>query len=219
MSDRVKQGERIGRRFLESIDTLLKMNCNTLECNDIAEIYFKFFKTLKQFRGNSSGFTGLSEFLVFRTLYHTLGGRFKGPMEKEMKRTWFIRDNLKIGQGIRTPFKTPFMIKDKERKSCEPDISIRCNDKLVGVIQIKITPLSSNVITTETKTLKKLKEENPELKALLLFLDDKSVYPTVRKNLKDFEEKNNWFSFIVLRGNKSKLLRELKNKLSLSSYV
>jgi len=219
MSDIITQGERIGQNFLESIDALIKTNCNDLECNDLAEIYFKFFDTLKQFRGNSSGFTGLSEFLVFRTLYHTLGGRLKGPKEKEVKRTWFIRDNLKIGQGIRTLFKTPFMIKDKERKSCEPDISIRHNNKLVGVIQIKITPLSSSVIIAEAKTLKKLKEENPELKALLLFLDDKSVGQKVRKILRGFKEENNWFSFIILRGIKSKLSRELQNKLRLNSYV
>jgi hypothetical protein len=31
---------------------------------------------MKEFKGNSNGFTGLSEYLVFRLLYHLLGGAF-----------------------------------------------------------------------------------------------------------------------------------------------
>jgi hypothetical protein len=63
--------------FLKNLDLFIATNLDTLTCADVYNIYSDFFHDLKQFKGNSSGFTGLSEYTIFRIFYHLLGGNFE----------------------------------------------------------------------------------------------------------------------------------------------
>ena len=96
----------INRKYLEEMDKFIAKNYRILTCGDIHDIYFDFLQVLKEFRGTSTGFTGLSELLILRFLYHQLGGSFKihdVPDTDELKE--FISEsynNLRIGP---LPFK------------------------------------------------------------------------------------------------------------------
>ena len=121
----------INKRYLEEIDKFIKKNYQTLKCSDIADIYFQLWQVLKEFRGTSSGFTGLSELLIFRFLYHQLGGFFKPhDFTRDLKDFICQSDNkLQIGQEI------PVDIGQKRR--VKPDVSVHYSKDLIAVIQIK----------------------------------------------------------------------------------
>jgi hypothetical protein len=69
MPDPATSIANMGEKFLKEIDHYLANNYQNLTCNDIHDMYFDFiFKVLKDFKGNSNGFTGLSEYLIFRFL-------------------------------------------------------------------------------------------------------------------------------------------------------
>jgi hypothetical protein len=62
----------IGENFLKNLDKIIDKRKFELSCNDINEIYGEFWDNLKEIRGNSSGFTGLSEFLIFSMIKNIL---------------------------------------------------------------------------------------------------------------------------------------------------
>src|SRR5574341_84731 len=96
--------DNMGRRFLEEIDSYIKKYLRTWTCSQVHEFYFRFFYDLKEFKGNSNGFTGLSEYLIFRSLYHLLGGSFN--RKNISGSNWIyefestINNRMRIGQGI-----------------------------------------------------------------------------------------------------------------------
>ena len=50
----------------QSLDKYLMDNIDNLTGKDITHLYFDFWNELKRWRSGSSGFTGYSEFLLFR---------------------------------------------------------------------------------------------------------------------------------------------------------
>ncbi|MEO0101331.1 MAG: hypothetical protein ABIK84_02925 [candidate division WOR-3 bacterium] len=75
------RGVKILRRAFEELDNLIKENWRSFTCHQIASIYHDFLfdmqRGLRGLRGTATNFTGLSEFLIFRFLYHQLGGSFE----------------------------------------------------------------------------------------------------------------------------------------------
>jgi hypothetical protein len=115
------------RRFLEEIDYFIKENLRTLTCSQIYEFYFRFFYDLKDFKGNSNGFTGLSEYLIFRSIFHLLGGSFS--RKNAFGSNWISEfestddNNICIGQSI------PIRI---DHKKIYPDITVHYTGRLRG---------------------------------------------------------------------------------------
>jgi hypothetical protein len=207
-----KDGLTIGRKFLEDIDKFIANHYQTLKCDDIQKIYEKFFNDLKDFRGSSSGFTGLSELLIFRLLYHQLGGQFKEEDFKKTTMKWFVSttNNLKIGQNI------PIQINGKDRR---PDIAIfHDNNELMGIVQIKIYPADGiKEVKEEIKTLEIFKKLHSNLHALLIIFYEPSkqkkgkIIPELERQKRD----KKWFNFIILQGNDRILANRLHQDLCL----
>ena len=154
----------INRRYLEEMDKFIKKNYQTLRCSDVFDIYSHFRQSLKDFRGTSSGFTGLSEFLIFRFLYHQLGGSFKiHDVTDELKE--FVSEsynNLRIGP---IPFKVG-------KRRIYPDISIYHSENLLSVIQIKVyLTKGTKEVDGEIEILEELKTHYPKLQALLIIFE------------------------------------------------
>lgn len=203
----------IGSKFLKGMDDFLRDNWGKLTCNEIYEIYFGFFEKLKDFVGNSNGFTGLSEFLIFRFLYYQLDGDFKDewleePKGRESDRN-ILRKFVSADKKYEIGANIPISVKEKKRR---PDIYIKCNGKLISIIQIKIyLPRGTKTIDNEVKVFKELKNEYPEMKALLLMY----VGPSPRKKkgpfntLMNYKDKLDWFDFIVLKNNPESLSSKL----------
>jgi len=162
-SDIVRKAHIICREWLNNIDKLIAENINKLTCNDIKEIYyFSLFRELKRWRSSSSLFTGFSEFLVFRSLYHTIGEKFQVVETGDIATDpiIFISKNYEIGQNVKIKL-------DGEHKS--PDIYVKHNGKLVSTIQIKlVTNQGKKEITREVDTFKLFKKCYPDIRGLFI---------------------------------------------------
>lgn len=201
----------IGRNFLERIDEFLLNNNQTLKCADVADIYFEFFKDLKDFKGNAHGFTGLSELLIFRFLYHLLDGSFKPNwVTKHMAEFVSKSRGLRIGQSIRIAI-------NGERYN--PDIVVYQDGVLKAIFQIKVyLTRGRSEIVKEMKTLKKIKHARTKMKALLIIFGELSRKGKLFYELeKQRDENRNWFDFVILRGNNELLGKKLLRYLGFSA--
>lgn len=194
----------IGRNFLEDMDKFILHKYQILKCKDVAKIYFDFFLDLKDFRGNSAGFTGLSEFLIFRFLYHLLGGSFK--------RNWINKDSVEFvsrtNGGFRLRQSLPL---DVNGKKYRPDVAVFQGDLLKGVVQIKVyLTLGRSEILKEMKILKEIKHANPKMKAVLIIF---AKLPSKGKELAELQKQRDknygWFDYVILRGNNELLGKSL----------
>jgi hypothetical protein len=200
MSVNIDGGHDIGRAFLDNLDKFLRENWHELTCKDIYNLYFTFWENLKKFKGNSGGFTGLSEYLIFRFLFHYLGGNFK--REAFSDETYkFVRKDCSIGHNL--------AISVGDSKKCEPDIVVwqggELNlENLQAVIQIKI------FFVKGLKTIKEVMDEFEQqmqanssgFRALLITYDHKvkdEVNSPIRQELKRLRQEKGWFSYVVLQ--------------------
>jgi|AP45_3_1055517.scaffolds.fasta_scaffold308527_2 hypothetical protein len=90
--------------LLKPLDDYLKENLHQLTCQDIRCLYEGFFDSLKDYRGTSTGFFGLSEFLVFRPLIHLLGAERNASQDEGRHTYSFGTGALRISQGARAPW-------------------------------------------------------------------------------------------------------------------
>lgn len=199
---------KVGRNFLEEIDWFLANNYMTLKCSDIYRIYYQFFQDLKELKGNANGFTGLSEYLLFRFLYHQLGGSFKSKEILHSSLQAFSCNSIRIGQSI------PVNLDAKTKRY--PDIVLYLDDKLIDVVQIKVYLTNGlNEIEKEMETLQKLKELNPQLRALLVIYGGIAPQGKIKAELDNQKSKKDFFDFLILDGNDNLLNEKLRETLAL----
>lgn len=201
----------INKRYLEEMDKFIKTNYQTLKCDDIYEIYSQFRELLKKFRGTSSGFTGLSEFLIFRFLYHQLGGSFTiHKVTRELK--GFIsevHDNLWIGQNIGV---------EAGGRRIYPDISMYHSKDLLSVIQIKIYPTGgTEEVGREMEKLEQLRTQYTKLRALLMIYEGLSPTGKIFRELREQKNTKEWFDFLILKENEELLAKKLHQSFNLET--
>ena len=203
----------INRRYLEEMDKFIERSCQTLKCVDIFEIYSQFRQLLKDFRGTSVGFTGLSELLIFRFLYHQLGGCFKiHDVTDEL--TEFVsesHEDLRIGQNI------PFEV---GKRQVRPDISIYHSnnrpENLLSVIEIKIYLTGgTKEVDREMEILEELRTDSPKWQALLIIFEGLSTKGKIFRELREQKNTKEWFDFLILKGSKELLAKKLHQSLNL----
>lgn len=207
----IAPGLNIGRKFLTEMDAFLAANWHHLTCDDIYRFYDRFFNDLKDFKGNAYGFTGLSEYLVFRFLYHQLGGSFRRERITDELSNFVGKSKAwRIGQSI------PVRVGDGHRR-CLPDIVLYQEDRLMMAIQVKLYA-AMNEVRREAATFAELRAENPgDFRALLLIYSHSlSGRGSVRQELARHKADNDWFDFVVLRGNHESLAKRLDASLLLS---
>jgi len=197
-------GRSIGRAFLEEIDKYIEKNLNNLTCDDICKVYFDFFKDLKEFKGNSNGFTGLSEYLLFRFLYHLLGGSFsKTQTTRDLYEFFQPNSNIKIGQATRILVNT---------KRLYPDLAVWKDQELIAIGPIKIyLTKGTREIEEELKKLDHLQSHFGNLRALLIMFNRVPNAGKLAKYLEEESNRRQWFSYLFLHGN-SQLLTEALGK-------
>jgi len=143
----MEDARTICNNFLTDLDGFLHDNIDYLTCSDVHDIYSDFFRDLKDFKGNSSGFTGLSEYIIFRFILHLLGSSFVKVKKTDELYEFASKDGIyRIGQN--TPLKT-------SSKRYYPDIIVYKKNLPILIIEIKI--YLTNGITTLMEDLNKLK--------------------------------------------------------------
>jgi len=202
----------IGRYFLAQLDNHLSSNLETLTGHDVWRIYSDFWHLLKEFKGNANGFTGLSEYLLFRYVYYMLGGSFtRQPCPESKDLYQFVSeadDSLIIGQSMRLVV---------EGRRYYPDIAIFHHGRLVAVCSIKIYLTGGwNTVTSEVAKLEGMRSRYPEMRALLVTFSPLSDRGTIYPQLKRVADDNEWFSFVILKDNVQPLHRVVCDGLGLN---
>jgi hypothetical protein len=204
-----KQAREIGRTFLCDIDKFLKKNIHTMSCNDMHDIYSGFFEDLKEYKGNSNNFTGLSEYLVLRSIIHSLNaacGEFYRKVAARGTGADFMPvagDNIRIGNSMRI---------DIGNKRYYPDIGVKYNDKLVAAVQIKVYLTNgSKEIDSEVTKINALRSMNNEMKATLIIFGGPSKEGRQYARLENLKKDN--IGSLILKGEAKTLQGELLRTL------
>jgi hypothetical protein len=199
----------IGRRLLDDLNSYLWERWPTLKCCEVAEICWGFFDDLKSFRDTATGFTGLSEFLMFRFLYHQLGGQFE--RRSVTKDLWEFRakadDRIRLGQNLRV---------EGTMKTYRPDVVLFKDDELLAAIQVKVYAVyGKKTIEKELAKLKDLKERYRGLRALLVFFHGPPARGKGTEYLKKEAKRAGWWDFLALRENRERLAPRIESILNL----
>lgn len=186
--------------FLQEIDDYFAENLEYITCSELYDHYAYMFQTLKEFKGNSNGFTGLSEYLIFRFIYNLLGGSFKRvPLNKDTSEFRSKDENYIIGENI--------LVAAGSNKY-RPDIVVYKNNKLVLAVEIKLY-LTSGIKSLETdlNKLKEIHKHHPSAKGLFISYSPISKKGEIYKKLIGEVNSNNWLDYAILAGN-NKLFKE-----------
>jgi len=198
------------QKFLEELDEYFLQNWKHLTGADIYHFYDAVFKILKEVKGNSNGFTGLSELLIWKIVWHQLGGKFKRvPLANDMLKFQSLDDpRICIGQSIEVS------VKGKRRY---PDISIYYSDKLTAVVSIKLYLTNgSKTLYDELSKFKELKEGYPDNDIrILLIIYGLSAKGKTQKELDKIESENDWFKYLILNNKQSIMSEKLREYLGL----
>jgi len=206
--------DNIGRRFLEEVDSYVKTNLRRLTCSQIYDLYYRFFYDLKEFKGNSNGFTGLSEYLIFRSLYHLLGGSFK--RKKASGSNWIYEFESTVNNRIRIGQSVPIYINGKK---LYPDITVYNGDRLKSVAQIKLyLTRGFKEVYNEMEKFKSLRSKFCDMRGLLIIFDLSKVGKIINE-LKEFQDKESWFQFTILKENKNLITEVITNTLDLDEFI
>jgi len=206
--------KKIGKQFFEEIDSYIKKNLQTLTCSQIYDFYYFFWEHLREFKGNSNGFTGLSELLVFRSLYHLLGGSFKRI--KASRSNWIYEFESNADKGIRIGQSVPIYINDKR---IYPDITINNLERLKAVAQIKLYLTGGiNEVFNEIEKLKALRANYMDLRALLIIFE-LSKEGKIINQLKELKDNLPWFHFDILKQNNDFITTVLTKGLGLNEFI
>jgi len=198
---------------LNMINEFIAKYWQSLKCSDIAEMYFTFiFTDLKEIKGNSTQFTGFSEFLILRSLLHQLGAAAKPSKDEDDKRYYFESKRFE-GLRVQADRKIPV-----NGGNVQPDITIydsRSQDIkgvievkvcIKGVIEVKVCPQSKNALNLAIKQLDRIHKKHRSAKMLLLIFDAK------RKTKKELEVPD-FITLSNLRDNGKHICELLKESL------
>ncbi len=206
--------DNIGRRFLEDFDSYVKNNLRRLTCADIYDLYDHFFYDLEEFKGNSNGFTGLSEYLIFRVLYHLLGGSFKP--KKTSGSDWIYEFESNVNNSIRIGQSIPIYINGKK---IYPDITVYNGGRLKSVAQIKLyLTRGSKEVYNEMEKVKLLRAKFSGMRALLIIFSLSETGKIINE-LKEFQNKESWFHFTILKRNGDLITKVLTHDLDLDEFI
>lgn len=166
--------------FFDSIDNHLKEHIHHITCDDIAKIYFSFIDKIDSYSANTRDLTGLTEFIIFRSLYFIYINEIKkGKVE--------LLPNTLVGKR-------------------EPDLTLKFNNQFNSVISVKSNLGKGNSRLKEDHSkLEEIVDNYPNIKTLTISFDD--TITTGQKNLIDtYKKDSNFYHIVFLKNNKLKLL-------------
>lgn len=201
------EARKIGLNFLQGIDDYLAENLDDLRWSDMFDIYFGFFRDLKKYKGSSGGFTGLSEYIIFRYIYHLLGGSFENVRISQDLFEFQSDDGVyRLGQN------TPIQV---ESRRYYPDIIIYRNDIPVFVVEIKIY-LTNGVQTLmgDINKLNEIHETYPTAKCLFINYTNIPKNGKIYPRLIEETEFKEWLDFVILDKNEQNIKENLEKYIS-----
>jgi hypothetical protein len=199
----MNNAREICNNFLRDLDIFIANNLNSLTCADIYNIYSNFYQDLKQFKGNSSGFTGLSEYLIFRIFYHLLGGNFKPTqITHDLYDFRSINNKIRIGQNI------PIIAGSKRYY---PDVLIFKEDFPLMVVEIKLyLTYGMKTLENDIQKLAEINKEYPGTKGLFISYNTIPIKGKIYRKLLDEERSKDWLNYLILHDNNQSIKKILE---------
>lgn len=196
--------ERIWDSFFGKIDDFLLSELETLTCNELYALYAKFSDNLRTHKGNAKGFTGLSEYLMFRYIYFLLGGEFTriNNTNELFAFEHKTHKNIILGQDTRVNL--------SGNKRMYPDVVLYNEENITACMQIKLF-VTNGVpeIESEVKKFNKLFKHHKNMKALIVIYYYYEKTSSLIQTLKVFKKQIDWFDYIILQNNNNTLKSEL----------
>jgi len=211
-----------GRNFMRWIDDFISNHFQELRCSDVYDLYFNFTNELKNWKGTSSGFTGLSELIIFRMILNLFGKKFE-----LIKRTPDTRAFRK-GDIILASDVNALIDKREQKGRLKPDISIYKGNKLLVNMSIKIYVDSTEKIDSEIEKFKELRSTYPNMECLIIIYhlsrDERKSFNDLKnltcfKYLMEKKKEFNWINYLILQKNHRNFLEEIEKRLKLSKIA
>lgn len=189
----------------------------------IREFYYgHFFKSLRENIGSASGFTGIVEYILFKSILKyfekelnlklnksqvKVEGKKKGEEnyhfmgEDKNGNKFILSHDLALNHSIQENSKTnPLKLK--------PDIAIIKNNELIAAIEIKLCHVSSSISKKENKRIKKLKKLRKNVLIFYIYiLESKKAIKNLDKSVKFIGDIENSIS---LKDALDSIIKELK---------
>lgn len=194
---------RISSCFFKTLEDEIKSMWGNIRCIDVYNLYFDFWKTLKEETGSADGFTGLSEIIVFIILKELIEKEYGELKRREYSNdtNYFYNPKFAIGRGL-----TINIGKGKRRK---PDIVIwrdpgeNLRKIPDGAIEVKI--YASEGIRTVRDTIDRLKalknaSRSNSFKGMIIFYTSP---PEEGKKLLKRLKKDGWLDYLILTEDKN----------------
>ncbi len=201
--------QSIVTNFLKDLDKYLEDHFKQLKCRDIGKIYSTLYDDLKHYRGTSTGFDGLTEFIIFRFLIHQLGGNFE-EIPKTRLTSEFSRGNLLLRQG------RPI---DKKRLDHSPDITLFKNENLVAVIEIKAHIKDERTYNEAMEIITEIKNVKNDIRALLIIFSPANITSKCWQKMHDQRASYPWFDWVVLEEDEGLLYEIVEKSLNLNEVL
>lgn len=199
----MNNAREIGNNFLRDLDIFIANNLNSLTSADIYNIYSNFYQDLKLFKGNSSGFTGLSEYLIFRIFYHLLGGNFNpNQITHDLYDFRSPDGRFRIGQN------TPIIAGSRKYY---PDIQIFKDDSPLMICEIKLyLTYGIKTLDNDIQKLTEINNEYPGTKGLFISYNTIPIKGKIYRKLLDEERSKDWLNYLILHDNNQSIKKILE---------
>lgn len=195
---------KINQIYFEQLDNEIKNKIKSITCDELSDMYFSFGESLKNMSGIAANFTWLSEFLIFRYLFHYLGSNFKCIRDTNSKNVYESIDN---GQIL-----APNKKINVNGKTQEPDLVLLRNQAILRLISVKSTMLK---VEEDIERISNLRFEiHANFKSVTIIFDD--LGKSVKTKTRDIEASTDWHRYIFLKGNKENFYSVLSDKLKLN---
>ncbi|EOR25770.1 hypothetical protein A499_03923 [Niallia nealsonii AAU1] len=215
----------IFKSAFNDLDTYLKEYLYTVTCNDLFNLKKDFYQTVEALTGSTANLTGITELLIFRHLYHTLG--MTAPIFNKTVSNG--KNQLSIGKR--------FM--GMNGRPQEPDIVIERNGSITHLISIKnaLATNSPKSFEKDSEVIKNLMSKNGPNQVCNNGIVDIHRIDNIRhEQHEDFKsitvvfskvpdrhqraidiihEAYNWHRFIILENNPKTFMEEIKKHLPL----
>jgi len=213
----------LGNSFQE-IDEHIKCQYKTISCDELFQAYMKFCECLKNRLGSDEHFSGFSESLLFRVMYHKIATErgitfekvpYKNAPERFRKAVFSAHKiDLELAQNRHIPL--PAIGK---RAFCVPDISLCVSGELIGALEVKTYPAFGQMTIAKLfdDYSKKVRRQFARAAVLLIIYHKPPVAvrePVLITKLTEYTATSKgWFSYIFLEGSEEPFDAVLNNFL------
>lgn len=204
----------------QEMDAYIQKNLHSITCNEIFEIKKDFYNIVELQCGSTANFTGITELLVFRFMFHAL--EMTGQVQNKSVQNGNI--SLKIGNryvGKNGKYQEPDIVIEQDGvinfllsiKNLHSNVAPTSNEKESALVQelIKKNGACTNSIQDIFRIDNIRYGQNRNFKSLTVAFSKPTI--SHKRAIELVHQKFDWHRFLILENNNNTFLNELNDKL------